>query len=187
MPMGTGATAQLDAPEVAAVNALIAAAPANVSQLDSFNVNNATFPAANAMGASSRNRHPVLTADDTVNEAAVFNRTMSQDYSAGNVLVDVDWVSDATVGDVVLGVRFERSAPGGQDIDSDSFAAQQTGTETTAGTSGVKTRTTIALTQAEADSIAAADGYRLEVERVATDGDDDLVGDIEITGVGVRQ
>jgi len=76
---------------------------------------------------------------------------------------------------------------GGQDIDADGFATQQTATSTTNGTSGIVTRTTITLTQAQADSIAAGDTYRLRLERVATDGGDNMSGNAEVLRVIVRQ
>lgn len=142
---------------------------ATTTHLADFDANDAIFPATDPAGASSRNGHPILTFDDTVAETVIFPGVMSRDYSAGNVLVDIDWVLPAlTTGDVTWGVEFERVAPGGQDIDADGFDTQQTGVDTTAGTAGVVTRTTITLTQAEADDIAAGDAYRLRVQRLAS-------------------
>ncbi len=159
------------------------------SQLDSFDANDATFPATDPMAADSRNGHPILAADaGATEERVVFHGVMSRDYSAGNVLVDVDWVAaTATSGGVTWGLEFERVAPGGQDIDSDGFAAQRTGTSTTNGTSGISTRTTITLTQAQADAIAAGDPFRLRLERVTGDVGDDMAGDAQVLRVIVRQ
>ena len=82
--------------------------------------------------------------------------------------------------------QFEKTAPGDNDIDSDSFATQQTGNSTTNGTSGVITRTTITLTQAEANGVLANDDFRIRVERVTGDGGDTMIGDAQIVGVVVR-
>ncbi len=68
---------------------------------------------------------------------------MSRDYSAGNVLVDIDWIAALA--------------------------------------------TTITLTQAEADSIAAGNLYRLRLERVTGDGGDTMTGDAQVLRVIVRQ
>jgi len=166
----------------------IPATSATVSHLGSFDANQAIFPNSNPAAAESRNEHLVLAFDDTVAENIIFRRVLERGYAEGNLTVDIDWVAaSATTGGVTWGVEFERSAPGGQDIDADSFAAQQTGTSTTNGTSGVKTRTSIVLTQAQADSIAKGDAYRLRVQRVVGDVGDDMVGDAQIADVTVRQ
>lgn len=162
--------------------------PAPDDLWSAYDANDATFPATNPAVAESRNGHPLLSFDDTVAENVIFHDAMSRDYSAGNVIVDIDWVAaSATSGGVTWGVEFERIAPGGQDIDSDGFAAQQTGTSTTNATSGIVTRTSISLTQAQADAIAAGDAFRLRVQRVVGDGGDTMVGDAQILRVIGRQ
>jgi len=158
------------------------------NQLDKFNSNDASFPATAPAAASSRNEHPVVNYDDTTPENIVFNSLMSNDYLDGSLTVDIDWVAlTAVVGDVVWGVEVERIDIGGLDIDADSFAAQQTGTDTTNATSGIATRTSITLTQAQADSIAAGEAYRIRVQRVAGAGGDTLVGDAQLLRVALRQ
>lgn len=154
----------------------------------SLNANRAVFPASNPGRAGSRNAHPILKFDAAVAQSVVFHEVMSRDYSAGNLTVDIDWVAaSATTGGVTWGVEVERSAPGGTDIDADSFATQQTGTSTTNATSGVVTRTSIVLTQAQADSIAAGDAFRLRLQRVVGDGGDDMTGDAQVLRVIGRQ
>lgn len=157
------------------------------SQLVSFMANDATI-AASGPSAKARNGHPVINFDDTTAESVYFHSVMSLDYAAGNITVDIHWVAlTATSGSVVWGVEFERDAAGGQDIDSDGFATQQTGTSATNGTSGVITKTSITLTQAQADSIAAGDAFRLRVQRVAANGSDTMSGDAQLLRVVVRQ
>lgn len=158
------------------------------AQLFRHDVNDAIFPPTDPAQAESRNAHPIASFDDTTAEALIFNGLMSNDYAEGDFNVDIDWVAaSATTGGVTWGVSVERLAPGGQDIDSDGFAAQQTGTSTTNATSGVITRTTITLTQAQADLIEAGDRYRIEIERVVGDGGDTMIGDAQIVGVTGRQ
>lgn len=156
--------------------------------LDSWDANLVTFPASAPAGATSRNGHPVLTFDDTTAENVVIHDVLSADYATGSVSVRVDWVAaTATTGAVVWGIEVERDTPGGQDIDADGFAAQQTATSTTSGTSGIVTRTTITLTQAQADSWTAGDAYRMRVQRVAANGSDTLVGDAQVLRVSMVQ
>ncbi len=155
-------------------------------QLDRFNALDALLVGSAVPTFESRNGHPVLSFDDSVDEAVMFNSTMSNDYSNGNLTVDIDWVAkSAIINDVKWDVAFEKIP--GQDIDSDSFAAIQTGTDTTNGTSGILTRTSIAFTQAQADSIAAGEAYRLKVTRDANAGGDTMVGDAQLLRVTLRQ
>jgi len=153
----------------------------------SFDANDAIFPDSNPAVAASRNNHPILGFDDTTAESIVFNETIPNSYSAESINVDIDWVAEAaTTGGVTWGVEVEANASGGNDIDSDSFDTQQTGNSDTNATSGVITRTTITLTQAEADNVAANDSFRLRIQRVVSDGDDDMTDDAQIVKVSVR-
>jgi len=152
-----------------------------------FDANDAIFPDSNPVVAGSRNNHPILGFDDTTAESIIFNNTIPNNYDGEDINVDIDWVAEtATTGGVTWGVEIEANAPGGNDIDSDSFDTQQTGTSTTNGTSGIIKRTTITLTQVEADAIAANDSFRLRVQRVTGDGGDTMTGDAEIIKVSVR-
>lgn len=156
--------------------------------VESFDANSALYPSSNPAAADSRNAHPIIAFDDTVAENVSFGSVVSAGYTGGDTDIHIDWVAaTATTGGVTWGVEIERNAPGGTDIDSDSFAAQQTGTSTTNGTSGIITRTTITLTQAQADAIEALDSCRIRLQRVVGDGGDDLVGDAQVIKVGWSQ
>lgn len=157
---------------------------ANLSS-ESFDANDAIYPSTNPAVADSRNGHPVISFDDIVAEKVLFNSSMMGNYDGADILIHVDWVAETavTTGGVTWGIEIERNAPGGTDIDSDSFATQQTGTSTTNGTSGIITRTTITLTQAEADAIEALDLYRMRVQRVVGDAGDTMVNDAQIIGI----
>ncbi len=159
------------------------------TQMFSFDANMATFPASAPAAATSRNEHPLIAYDATIAEKVVFHGVMSNDYQSGsNLLIDIDWVADTAVIDgVTWGVEIEAIATGGHDIDADSFATQKIGTSTTSGTVGIVTTTTITLTNAEADTIAASDAFRLRVERVTGDSGDDMLGDAQLLRVQARQ
>jgi len=154
----------------------------------SFDANDAVYPSSNPAVANSRNGHPIIAFDDTTAENVLFGAAVPAGYSGGDTDIHIDWVAaTATTGGVTWGVEIERNAPGGTDIDSDSFDTQQTGNSTTSGTSGIITRTTITLTQAEADAIEALDAYRLRLQRVVGDGGDDMTGDAQVVRVGWSQ
>ena len=153
---------------------------------DSFDANDAIYPASDPAVASSRNGHPVIAFDDSTAENVIFNDVMSDAYDDGDIDVNVDWVAEtATTGGVTWGVEFERNNAGGTDIDSDSFDTQQTANSTTNGTSGIITRTTITLTQAESDDLEAGEAYRMRVQRVTGDGGDTMSDDAQIISVSV--
>ncbi len=161
--------------------------PGPTNALSSLDANLATFPATSPAAAGSRNEHPVINFDDAIAESIVFHGVMSNDYSGGALLVDVDWVAGATTGGVTWNAQFERIGPAGQDIDTDSFAAAVAGTSTTSGTSGVVTRTSITFTNAEADSLAAGDAFRMRITRDVGDAGDTLVGDAQLLRAVIRQ
>lgn len=156
------------------------------SFLDSFDANDVTFQ-SNPAAASSRNGHPVIAFDDTVDENVIRSAVLPSDYSGGDVNVNIEWVANSTSGNVVWGVEIERIQAGVTDIDSDSFAAQQTVTTAAPGTSGIPVISTIILTQAQADNWTAGDSYRIRVERVATNGSDTMTGDAQVLRVSLDQ
>jgi hypothetical protein len=156
-----------------------------VEYLDSFTANDGVYPATNPAECFSRNEHGVIAFDDTTDENVILEGVISPDYRGGDIQVHVDWVAaTAVVGSVQWDVAFQRIAPGGVNIDVGGFAAVQSGTSVTAGTSGVETRTTITFTNAQADSVAARDDYRIRVTRNNTPV---MVGDAQILRVHLEQ
>ena len=157
-----------------------------VAKLGSWDANEVLFPSG-AAGAGTRNGHAVLNFDDTTDENVIIEGVMSADYSGGNLTVEIHWVAaTATTGVGGWECAFETIADGGQDIDSDGFAAVQSGSDTTDGTSGVVTVTSIPFTQAQADSVAAGDAFRLDCNRDAGVGSD-LVGDAQVLRFAMEQ
>lgn len=160
----------------------------SIVTLGSFDANDATFLASDPAVASSRNSHPLLGFDDTTAESVIFQGVLPEDYQGGDVNINICWVAEtATSGGVVWGAEVERMAAGGTDIDSDSFAAQQTITTTAPGTSGVIDRASFTLTKSEADSWEAGDAYRLKLSRVSGDGGDTMTGDAQVLRVMLDQ
>ena len=143
-----------------------------------WTANDAIFPATTPAAATSRNGHALIAFDDTTAEAIVLEGVVPAGYAGAALEVQIHWVAEtAIVDDVRWGASFERN---NTDIDSDSFAAQQVTDDTTSGTSGIPTVTTIAFTQAQADGIVGGDSFRLEIERVAGATEDDMADDAQI-------
>lgn len=144
----------------------------------------AISPTTNPAGISSRNGHPILTFDDTTGESTVLQSALSRDYSTGNLVVDIVWMSeDQTTGDVRWDVSAERM---NTDLDADSFATAQSATGTCSGTNGITTTTSITFTQAQFDGATAGDAIRIKVARNPSHGDDDMLNDAQLVRVQVR-
>jgi len=144
-------------------------------------------PAASPMTFDTRNAHPVLDADGTTNESAVFSDVMPRHYSGCGVTTYLHFaMSISASGDVDLDVAFERIGEI-QDLDSDGFAAAQSVDNTTvASVIGEITIASLAHTEgAQMDSIAVGEGYRLKVTR---DGANDTAGgDMELRFVEIKE
>jgi len=140
---------------------------------------------ANPAGFTSRNGHGVLTFDDTTQESAFAQGVASVDLDpASPILVDIYWMAaTAIAGTGGWLVSFER---GNTDLDADSFAAAQSGSDTAPGTSGLPGKTTIPFTIPQADGLVAGDPYRLLVQRNVGVGGN-VVGDLQLLRAVVRQ
>ncbi len=161
-----------------------------------FSPADAIFAAINSQtgiaGVLGRNNHPTLTFIDTAaapadNENAVFAAAIPKAYeSANSIQVQINWVATSAIaGDVKWDAAFEFDQEGVYNLAADSFAAARTTTDTTDGTSGVITRTTIDFTTAQADGVVAGSSFRLQIVRDANDGGDTMVGDAEVIGVNI--
>lgn len=146
-------------------------------------------PAANFATIDTRNAHPVLDFDATTEESAYFGFILPSEYAGGGLTVRVHWMaSTATSNAVTWGGSLERHAEGGDDLDADSFATEQTANEATNGTSGIVTVTPITFTTgANMDSLAASEGGRLKIARKVADGGDTMTGDAELLKIEIRE
>lgn len=151
------------------------------SFLGSFDANGATYPSPDPAAAFSADGEPIVVYEKDENQRAHWRDRATATYSGG-FTVDIDWRADtATTGNVTLGVRFKRQAPG--DNTARSFAAQKTETVTTALVAGDVTRTSIIFTESEADNIAALDNFTFEVQRVSGDT---MTDNAQVTKIGIR-
>ena len=145
-------------------------------------------PGNNYATPDVRNSHPVLDFDDTTVERAIFSAVMPEHYSGGGVTAYLHYSMTSAVADTVdWGGAFERIGDQQQDVDSDSFASDNTVNNTTVpGTSGNVDVVSIAFTDgADMDSVAAGELFRLRITRFATT--DDATGDAELHAVELRE
>ena len=145
-------------------------------------------PAANAMTLDTRNQHPVLDADGTTNESAVFSAIMPRHYAGGGITVYIHYAMTSAVALTIdWDAAFERIGDQALDIDADSFAAVQSVDNTTVpGTSGLVDIVSINFSDgAQMDSVAVGEGFRLKITRDAVS--DDAVGDGELRFVELKE
>lgn len=136
-----------------------------------------------------RNYHLVLQFDATTAESTVFNSVLGRNYGGGGITVYLQWAAaSATSGNVKWNAQIERLAEAGDDLDADSFAAAQTVTATTNGTSGVLDYAAIVFTSgAQMDSLAVGESYRIKITRDAADAADTMTGDAELLAVEIKE
>ena len=145
-------------------------------------------PSSNPMTLDTRNQHPVLDADATTNESAVFSAIMPRNYGGGGITAYHHYaMSSAEANTVDLDGSFERIGDQQQDLDSDGFAGVQSVDNTTVpGTSGLVDVIAIPFTDgAQIDSIAVGEGFRYKVTRDAAS--DDAAGDLELRFVEIKE
>lgn len=145
-------------------------------------------PASNPMTLDIRNQHPVLDADATTNESAVFSSVMPRHYDGSGVTVYLHYAMSSAEADTVdWDVAFERIGDQQLDIDGDSFAAVNSVDNTTVpGTTGLVDIVNVTFTDGvDMDSIAVGEGFRLKVTRDAAS--DDAAGDAELVFIEIKE
>jgi len=144
---------------------------------------------SSAATLDTRNLHPVLDYDATLNEYGVFSDVMPRHYGGNGVTVYVHAAfTSATSGSACWAVSFERIGDGVLNIDGDSFATAACVRHPAHGTAGTVTTASVAFANGAAmDSIAVGEGYRLKLQRVPGDDWDDASGDAEMRFIEVKE
>lgn len=147
----------------------------------------AEFPASNYATLDTRNNHPCLDFDTTTGETAYWSDVLPRNYAGGGITAYVHWAAtSATTGTAGFLAAFERVGTA-QDVDADSFAADQTITAATvSGTSGILIITNVAVTNgANMDSIAVGELFRFRLTRDVAN--DTAAGDVEVYAVELKE
>lgn len=135
----------------------------------------------------SRNAHPLLDFDDTVDEFAMWTLRLPEDYGGGGLTVSTFWAfTSAIAGTLGIEAAIEFIALSGLDIDADSFAAAQAATGVAPGTNGQVIQVDILFTDGgQMDSLTAGGLFRLRVNRDVSV--DTVAGDAELMHVTVKE
>ena len=184
--LGAGTSGHFLKTQGAAANPTWAAVSASSKPNLTFTPQANQPPTATYATPDTRNAVPVLDFDADADEYAIFGGVLGASYAGGGLTVEIYWTAtSATTGDAVWTAEIERM---NTDLDADSFAAAQTTTSTTNGTSGIITKTTITFTDgAQMDSLAAGEAFRIRIARDANAAGDTMTGDAELHRVVVRE
>jgi hypothetical protein len=135
----------------------------------------------------TRNGHPIVLFVDAATTGRAFPIILPRNYAGGGITAYLHWCGVPTSGNVVWGGAFERHQAATDDLDSDSFATEQTATGAISGTSGVITTTSIAFTSGQIDGLAVGESGRFRVQRLGGDGSDTTSGDAQLLGVELKE
>lgn len=148
----------------------------------------AEFPASNFPQLTLVNRRPTLGFDATTDETCYWTGVAPQGLGSTLTVVITYVMASATTGAVQFQAALEAVTDGDStDLDATtSFDSANASGETVPGTAGNPSQ--IQITMTNADSIAAADYFRLSINRDAdqTSGTDDAAGDCYVLAVELR-
>ncbi len=140
-------------------------------------------PATVFASIDSVNDTPVLDFDSAVSESTVFSGVMP---SAVGIDVIIGFISTTATGGVRCDVSFDRINDGA-DVDTGSFAAVQSASQTILNTAGNLNEVTVALTTGQIDGIVKGDAFRMRITRDHDHADDDMSADMELVNVVMKQ
>jgi hypothetical protein len=146
----------------------------------------AEFPASNFPALGLSNRRPILAFDAGTDETCYWTAVAPAGLT-GTITVVVSYImASATSGVVVFQAALE-AITAGDTVDLDtttSFDTANSGSGTVPGTAGYMQQ--ISITMTNADSLAAADYFRLSLNRDADSGSDTATGDAHVLAVEFR-
>lgn len=130
----------------------------------------------------TRNNRPCWIFPDSADAFIDVHGLRASDYGGGTITLDIEWAADtAIVGVGGFQAAIESTTPDADDLDADSFATAQAGSDTTASQAGETIVTSITLTQAQADNWQQDEMGRLRLNRDVSVGSN-LSGDIHVFG-----
>jgi hypothetical protein len=143
------------------------------------------IPGAVPPALSMRGTFPILAFDNTVDETCYFADEL-RGHRGGDTTVVVEVASTSTSGNFLVKGAFERNLLGTDDMDVDSFGTEITSSATAVhATSGVSVFVSLVFTNAQIDSMANGESYRLRLTRFATSASDTVAADMQVRSVKV--
>lgn len=158
-------------------------------ELARWNAEDGVLTPADAPTLVTRNERELLAYTDSGGSSdAYFTGVIPRNYVPEFPLrVKIWWVAaTATTGDVRWNTGFEKLGPG-QNVDATTFGTLKAKNETCAPVNGDITVSTFNFDQAEADSIAPGNPFRLVVRRQRGATGDNMTGDAQVLRVAVVQ
>lgn len=146
----------------------------------------AEFPSSNYPALTLVNRRPVLAFDASTDETAYWTGVAPQGLTGTITVVITYMMASATSGNIYWQAQLEAVTDGdATDLDAGtSFDTANSGNGAVPGTAGYIDQ--ISITMTNADGLAAADYFRLSVNRDADNGSDTATGDAYLLAVELR-
>lgn len=146
----------------------------------------AEFPSSNYPALTLINRRPVLAFDASTDETAYWSGIAPQGLTGAITVVITYMMASATSGNIYWQAQLEAVTDGdATDLDAGtSFDTANSGNGAVPGTAGYIDQ--ISITMTNADGLAAADYFRLSVNRDADNGSDTATGDAYLLAVELR-
>lgn len=146
----------------------------------------AEFPSSNYPALTLVNRRPVLAFDAGTDETAYWTGIAPQGLTGAITVVITYIMASATSGNIYWQAALEAVTDGDStDLDAGtSFDTANSGNGAVPGTAGYIDQ--ISITMTNADGLAAADYFRLSVNRDADNASDTATGDAYLLAVELR-
>jgi hypothetical protein len=168
--------------------------PPNDGQaFERFTANDAVFPFVDPAGVTVRSDAPLVTfprgavppdPGDAID--ILFEGSMDVNYDGGPFTIDLYWLAaTAVAGDVEWTGAIARQAD--SDAINRPFATEIVAVSTAPAVNGDIRRVTLAFTNADADSIAAGNPYRLRIRRNGASGADTMDDTAQLLRVTVQE
>jgi hypothetical protein len=152
-----------------------------------FTPNSAEFPTTNAPQLIASNVRPALAFDAATDENCYWSAVAPQGLTGAITVVVTYAMASATSGNVILQAAIE-AITDGDATDTDAATSFDTANSSSAtavpGTAGYIDQ--ISITMTNADSLAAADYFRLSLNRDADSGSDTATGDLYVLATELR-
>jgi hypothetical protein len=165
----------------------------DLAALDYFTPLDAIIRSGDRVRSVNRNNHPLINFPDDADGAVYFPAVMGKDYGGSTILLDVFWTADASVGNVLWLVTFERDNDSngfpGIDLNVDAWGTQQ-GVVSPAPPSGVGQalvrKATFAFAPADVGFLQPGDPYRVRLRRNGGVPPDTMSGDAQFFRASVE-
>lgn len=133
-----------------------------------------------AGGSTDNESYPVWAFDASSAEKLDLHGVMSPRYTGAGMKLRMEWVAaSGTTSNVRWAAAFRR-LPTGEAITGSHSYSEQAASSATPGTLGHPAYVEITFTQAQADAIAAGEGFVLRVRRAIEHADDVMSGDAQL-------